>query len=159
MSSAPRKSLMKKRHARLAATQALYSTSIDTQARGAASLTAMMLEQWRDSKTDNDDHLPHAAMPDATLLEAILDSAIAHHSAIDTALDSLIVQGWSRARTSNVLLALLQAASGEWLTGKVKARAMLVDEYTQVAASLLNDDEIGYVHKALNLLPELLPAS
>lgn len=157
--NAPRKSLLKKRHARLAATQALYSTSIDSQVRGAASLTVMMLEQWRDSKSDNDDHLPHAAMPDATLLEAILDSAIVHHDTINTAIDGLLVTGWSRERTSAVLLALLQAASGEWLTGKVKARAMLVDEYTQVAASLLNDDEIGYVHKALNLLPDALAAS
>ena len=157
--NAPRKSLLKKRHARLAATQALYSTSIDSQVRGAASLTVMMLEQWRDSKSDNDDHLPHAAMPDATLLEAILDSAIAHREAITTAINGLLVPGWSRERTSAVLLALLHAASGEWLTGKVKARAMLVDEYTQLAASLLNDDEIGYVHKALNLLPDALATS
>lgn len=155
--NAPRKSLQKKRHARLAAVQALYSIGIDVQKRGASALTVMMLEQWRESKDNDDNDVPHAAMPDAPLLETILDGALEHQATIARAVDGLILPGWSRERMSAVLLAVLQAAGGEWLSGKAKARAMLLDEYTQVAASLLDGDEVAYVHKALNLLLDALP--
>lgn len=156
--SQPRKSLQKKHHARLAVAQALYSQTMEPTKRGAAALTAMMMEQWGDSKTNNDNALPTDAMPDAALLEAVLDSALEHKQIISDAIDGIILQGWSRDRTSTVLLSILHAAGAEALSPRNTPRAVVIDEYVNVAGSLLNDDETGFIHKALNLmLDELLP--
>ena len=154
--TAQRKSIQKKHHARLAAAQALYSHSLEPTKRGAASLAAMMMEQWADSKSNQDHALPADAMPDAPLLEAILDSALEHKDRIATAVDALILPGWSRERMSEVLLAILQAAGGEALSSRNTPRPVIIDQYVDVAGSLLADDETAYVHKALNLLLDTL---
>ena len=156
--NAPRKSLLRKRHARLAAAQALYSKAIEPCKRGAAAMTAMMMDQWAQSKENQDNALPAEAMPDAALLEAVLDSALENAQIISDAIDGIILPGWSRERTSAVLIAILQAAGGESISPRNTPRPVIIDEYVDVAGSLLNADETGFIHKALNLmLDELLP--
>jgi transcription termination factor NusB len=154
--NAPRKSIQKKYHARLAAAQALYGHAIEPTKRGAAAMAAVMLDQWADSKANGDNALPTDAMPDAPLLGAILDSALQHADAISDAIDAIILPGWSRERTSLVLVAILQAAGGEALSPRGTPRAVLIHEYVDVAGSLLNDDETGFIHKALNLMLDRL---
>jgi hypothetical protein len=59
---------------------------------------------------------------------------------------------------SEPLLAILRSCAAEALAYPTRARAMLVDEYTEVAAQLVTDDELHYAHKAFNLLLDHLRA-
>lgn len=146
-----RKSLMRKRAARLAASQALYSMLLEDTATTSVKLANGILSQWEDSKANDDDTLPTDAMPDKTLLSTILDRALEERARLDAAIDTIIMPGWSRARTSTVLIAMLMAASAEWLATS-RAAAVLVDEYAAVGTSILSDEEVSYLHKALHVM-------
>ncbi len=61
--STPRTSLMRKRAARLAAVQAMYSEALIEKSTLPALLAAQMLQSWADSRTNNTDDLPHATQP------------------------------------------------------------------------------------------------
>ena len=56
------------------------------------------------------------------------------------------------AITSLPLLAVLRTFAAETLAYPDRAAALLVDEYTAVAAQLVTDEELAYAHKAFNLL-------
>ncbi len=154
--NAPRKSLMRKRASRLAAAQALYSEALIEKKTLPNLLAAQLLASWADSKADASDDLPHATPPEATLLNTLIDTAQKHAEIIESAIDALILPGWTKARTSLPLLALLRTFAAESIAYPDRAAAMLIDEYTEVAAQLVTDDELNYAHKAFNLLLKTL---
>jgi transcription termination factor NusB len=156
--NAPHKSLQKKSSARLAAAQAIYGGEMSGQLGSSQKLAQHVLGSWSDSKREDDSTLPTSAMPDAALLQKILDSFVAHHPAIDAAIDRLILPNWKRERMSAVLIATLRAAGAEALLDTKKPRGLVVREYTQVGASLVSEEETAYLHKALNLLLDALAA-
>lgn len=146
-----RMSLLRKRAARLAAVQAIYSHLLENSGKNAHQLSQMILAQWEDSRRDKDGTLPTDAMPDNTLLTTIITRALEERGNIDTAINAMILPGWSRERTSTVLIATLMAAGAEWLASS-RAAGMLVDEYASVGASLLSEEELSYLHKALHVM-------
>jgi transcription termination factor NusB len=150
--NAPRKSLMRKRASRLAAAQALYSEALIEKKSLPALMVARILESWVDSKANDADDLPHATQPEAALLNTLVESSQKNAAAIEAAIDALILPNWSKARTSLPLLAVLRAFAAEVIAYPNRAAAMLVDEYTEVAAQLVTDEELQYAHKAFNLL-------
>ena len=147
-----RKSLMRKRASRLAVAQALYADALTDNTTKPAQLTAEILSSWADSKINNVDDLPHGIQPETALLLKLIEAAQEHHTRIESAIDTTILAGWKKSRMSEPLLAVLRACSAEALAYPTRARAMLVDEYTEIAAQLLGDDELNYAHKAFNLL-------
>lgn len=149
---APRKSLMRKRASRLAAAQALYSEALIEKSTLPALLGAQILQSWADSKLNDTDDLPHATPPEAALLNTLIETAQKHEAQIETAIDALILPGWTKLRTSLPLLAVLRTFAAEVIAYPTRAAAMLVDEYTEVAAQLVTDEELQYAHKAFNLL-------
>lgn len=151
-----RKSLLRKRAARLAAVQALYSMLLEDVKTTAQKLANVILGQWEDSKADGDGALPTDAMPDKALLAIVLESALENRAKLDGAIDSIILPGWSRERTSLVLQAALMAAGAEWLAS-TRAAAVLVDEYVSVGTSMLAEEEVAYLHKALHVMFDALP--
>ncbi len=152
------KSLMKKRAARLAAVQALYAGSIGLENKSAAELVSTILAQWKDSKVNDDQQWPSDVTPDATLLEKILVQTIDSRAFIDTAIDKLILPGWTKERMSPLMLCIFVACGAERLDDQKKPRAMLIGEYTDVASGFLSEEELNYMHKALNLLLDELDA-
>lgn len=152
------KSLLKKRAARLAAVQALYAGSIGLERKSAKELAATIQEQWKDSKVNDDQQWPADVTPDGSLLEKILVQTIDSRSFIDAAIDKLILPGWSKERMSPLMLCIFVACGAERLDDQKKPRAMLIGEYTDVASGFLSDEELNYMHKALNLLLDELDA-
>ncbi|MES2984543.1 MAG: transcription antitermination factor NusB [Pseudomonadota bacterium] len=150
--NAPRKSLMRKRASRLAAVQALYSEALIEKTTLPALLAAQLLQSWADSKLNDTDDLPHATQPEATLLNTIIEAAQTNHASIQAAIDTMILPGWTKARMSLPLLSVLHACAAEAIAYPERVRALLVDEYTEVAAQLVTDEELNYAHKAFNLL-------
>ena len=75
---------------------------------------------------------------------------------IDPAIDALILPGWKKDRMSLPLLALLKSFAAETLAYPARKRGLLVEEYTEVAAQLVTDEELDYAHRAFNLLLDSL---
>ncbi|MDX2095072.1 MAG: transcription antitermination factor NusB [Alphaproteobacteria bacterium] len=154
--NAPRPSLLRKRASRLAAVQAMYSEALIEKSTLPALLAAQMLQSWADSRANDTDDLPHASQPEMALLNKLIATAQAEHVRIEAAIEGHILPHWSRARMSLPLLAVLQVFAAETLAYPTRGRATLIDEYTEVAAQLVTDEELAYAHKAFNLLLESL---
>lgn len=154
--NSPRLSLMRKRAARLAAVQAMYSEALIEKTTLPALLANQLLQSWADSRSNDTDDLPHNIQPEASLLNRLIDAAQKNNAQIQKAIDAIILPGWSRARMSLPLLCVLQVCAAEALLNAKRDRAMLVDEYTQVGAQLVTDEELDYAHKAFNLLLDAL---
>jgi transcription termination factor NusB len=152
----PRPSLMRKRASRLAAVQAMYSEALIEKSTLPALLAAQMLQSWADSRTNNTDDLPHASQPEVALLNKLIEAAQEHRTTIEAAITANILPNWSKARMSLPLLSVLQVFAAEVIAYPARGAATLVDEYTEVAAQLVTDDELGYAHKAFNLLLDAL---
>ena len=155
MSEAPRKSLMRKRASRLAAAQALYSEALIEKSTLPLLLAEQILQSWADSKLNDTADLPHGTQPEAALLNKLIVSAQENATKIEAAIDSLILPGWTKIRTSLPLLAVLRTFAAETLATD-RSAAVLIDEYTEVAAQLVTDEELNYAHKAFNLLYDKL---
>ena len=152
----PRPSLMRKRASRLAAVQAMYSEALIEKSTLPALLAAQMLQSWADSRTNNTDDLPHGSQPEVALLNKLIEAAQEHRAAIEAAIAANILPNWSKARMSLPLLSVLQVFAAEVIAYPSRGAATLVDEYTEVAAQLVTDDELNYAHKAFNLLLDAL---
>lgn len=156
MATANRTSLMRKRAARLAAAQALYTQSLDQPKATAAKLIKQVRDSWAASRANDADDLPYDTQPDGALLTTLVETALAKNDVIEPAVENLILPGWKKSRMSLPLLATLRALAAEALAFPAKARGMLVKEYTEVAAQLVTDEELSFAHKGFNLLLDSL---
>jgi transcription termination factor NusB len=154
--STPRPSLMRKRASRLAAVQAMYSEALIEKSTLPALLAEQLLASWADSRANDTDDLPHANQPEVALLNRLIEAAQEHRVAIEAAIATNILPNWSKARMSLPLLSVLQVFSAEVIAYPTRGAATLIDEYTEVAAQLVTDEELGYAHKAFNLLLAVL---
>ncbi|MFZ4540259.1 MAG: transcription antitermination factor NusB [Rickettsiales bacterium] len=148
----PRPSLMRKRASRLAAVQAMYSEALIEKSTLPALLANQLLASWADSKANDTDDLPHASQPEAALLNKLIAAAQENSERIEAAITANILPNWSKTRMSLPLLSVLQVFAAEVIAYPTRGAATLIDEYTEVAAQLVTDDELGYAHKAFNLL-------
>jgi N utilization substance protein B len=152
----PNKSLLRKRAARIAAVQALYAAAIGLGEKSVPELSAAILAQWQDSKLSADADWPADVTPEPALLTRILTTALAEREAIAAATETVILPGWKRERMSPLMLCIFMAAGAEQLGNASKTRSLIIREYTDIAGSFLNEEESGYIHKALNLLLDAL---
>lgn len=150
--STPRPSLMRKRASRLAAVQAMYSEALIEKSTLPGLLANQLLASWADSRTNDTDDLPHGSQPEAALLNKLIDAAQKNHATIQAAIEQNILPNWTKTRMSLPLLSVLQVFAAETIAYPTRSRATLVDEYTEVAAQLVTDEELNYAHKAFNLL-------
>lgn len=153
---APHKSLLRKRAARMAAAQALYAQALSQKDAPAAKLIKQVTDSWQASKTSEAHDLPFNTQPDNALFTSLVETALNESSRIEQAVEALILPGWKKERMSLPLLSTLRACAAEALAFPDKPRGMLVDEYTEVAAQLVTDEELTYAHKGFNLLLDAL---
>lgn len=161
MSKTPqRTSLMRKRAARLAAAQALYARALTHGKTKPEKLMGQVLQSWKDSKSSDARDVPYDTQPEGALANKLFLAAVEHSARIETAIDGLILPQWKKTRMSLPLLSVLRACGAEAIASPGRSRGMLVEEYTEVAAQLISDEELPYAHKGFNLLLDaLVPAS
>ncbi len=150
--NAPRLSLLRKRASRLAAVQAMYSEALIEKSTLPALLANQLLQSWADSRENDTDDMPHGLQPEAALLNKLIESAQEHQTDIHGAIETLIQPGWKKERMSLPLLSVLHVFAAEVLVAPSRSAATLIEEYTEVGAQLLTDEELSYAHKAFNLL-------
>ena len=149
-------SLKKKRAARLGAVQALYSQNITDTTPNVAHLIAHITAHWKDSLSNAEPDWAINAAPDAKLLERILTAAFEHRELIEEQIDGLILPGWRKERISAVALSALRAFGAELIARPDTNHVVLIDEYTDVAASFVGESELSFIHSALNHLASSL---
>lgn len=154
--STPRKSLMRKRAARLAAAQALYAHALNDHKASAEKLVSGILQSWQDSKTFKAADVPFDTQPEAALATKLVNTALEHTALIEPAIEAIILPQWKKSRMSLPLLSVLRTCAAEAIAYPDKARGMLVEEYTEIAAQLVGDEELAYAHKGFNLLLDAL---
>lgn len=154
--NAPRTSLMRKRAARLAAAQVLYARALTHKRTKPEALVEQVLQSWKDSKTSQVRDVPYDTQPEAALTEKLVLAAMEHKDAIEAAIESLILPQWKKERMSLPLLSVLRVCAAEALGFPNKGRGTLVEEYTEVASQLIDDNELNYAHKGFNLLLDAL---
>lgn len=146
------KSLAKKRAARMAAVQALYSLNITGVKPNVPRMLASIIAHWNDSLASEEPDLAMDIAPDSTLLEKVLKAAVLGADTIEEQIDGLILPGWKKERMSPVLMSCLRAFGAELLARPDCEAAILIDEYSTVAASFVSDQEHSFIHSALNHL-------
>lgn len=156
--NAPRTSLMRKRAARLAAVQAIYAENLIETSMIPALMVAQMLQSWADSRTNSTDDLPHSIQPEAALLTKLVEGVQEHRARVDKAIEALILPGWKKSRMSLPLLSVLAVCAAEAIIAPSRSKATLIEEYTEVGAQVITDEELEYAHKAFNLLIDQLRA-
>lgn len=154
--STPRTSLMRKRAARLATAQALYSQAMSEKPIKTAKLIDNVLATWRDSKSNDARDVPYDTQPEKPLITKLVETAMREQVKIEEAIEAIILPQWKKSRMSLPLLATLRACAAEAIAFPKKPRAMLTREYTEVAAQLTGDEEVAYAHKGFNLLLDAL---
>lgn len=147
------KSLAKKRAARMAAVQALYSHTVSGPKKvDVKRMLINIIAHWKASIESEEPDFAMDTMPDSALLEKVLSAATLGAETIEEQIDGLIMPGWKKERMSPVLLSCLRAFGGEMLARPDCEAAILIDEYSAVAASFVSENEHGFMHSALNHL-------
>jgi len=156
MSELPRESLRRKRSARTAAVQRLYSLSMQQTRPAIDTLVNSLMEQWKDSIQSEEEGYSDEDMPDRVLLHRILLGATQHSARIDEALPLVIKENWTIERMNPVVLATLRCATYELLYLTDTKAPILLDEYVTIASSFTDNPELGFVHSALQTLARAL---
>lgn len=159
MSEPRNQSLKKKRAARMGAVQALYSNSITETKPNILRMVEHIAAHWKDSLQSEEPDWALNASPDTKLMERILTAAFEHKDLIEEQIDGLILPGWRKERISPVALSSLRAFGAELIARPDTNTVVLIDEYTDVAASFVGEQELSFIHSALNHLARALRIS
>lgn len=144
-------SLQKKSAARIAAAQCLYLQAMVGQQLPAEQV-AMLRSQLKDDPKEQKLLVGMPLEPDYKMLERLLSGVAELKDDLDAHIDAGLSKGWTRARMSPLLLAILQCGIFEMMYDKGLAAAVVTDEYTRLTKSFFADEEAGFVHGILRKL-------
>jgi N utilization substance protein B len=143
LSQAKRKARSARRHARLAAVQALYQ--ID--------LAGVDEDQVIGEFVTRDRQDPRF---DETYFSTLVRGAVARREALDTIIGETLSQGWPIGRLSITMRAVLRSAAFELeACGEVPAR-VVISEYVDVARGFFDQAETGFANGVLDRLARRL---
>lgn len=142
------RSLQAKTAARMAAVQLAYRAKMRAQHIVAERL-AQEYENFR-----KDEGVIKGEAPNKTLLLKLLNGLAKHEAVLQKIVEEQLKGGWNTARTNPVLLAILQTAAFELDQHRELKTPVIIDEYTTIAAKLLEQEEIAFVHATLKTLAD-----
>lgn len=150
-----RESLRRKRAARMAAVQALYSYAVSEPKPQAGALVAQLQTQWKESAAQ-DAEWPGEDLPEKTMLHDVVTGALARLAEIDATLSGIIKDNWRSERMDPVMLAILRCAVYELACKPERKTEVILDEYVTIAGGYFEGQELGYIHSALQqIAPEV----
>lgn len=142
------RSLQAKSAARMAAVQLIYRAKMRGGVIQPETLTAEY-ESFRSGEA-----LMKGEAPNKALLNKLLHGLAEHEVALETLVSEQLKEGFGAARTNPILLAILKLAAFELDGDRSSKPPVIIDEYTHIAAKLLEQDEIAFVHASLKILTE-----
>ena len=140
------RSLQVKSAARLAAVQLAYRAHV----RGGAIVAETLMHEYASFREE--EAAIKGEAPHKTLLSKLLNGLADHSEALKKVAEEQLKENWSTARTSPILLAIVQLAIFELDSERQTKQEVIIDEYTNIAGRLLEHNEIGFVHATLKAL-------
>jgi N utilization substance protein B len=134
--------------ARLAAIQVLYQEALT--ARPLAVLKAEFLEHYVGQKLDGDNFV----IPDEAHLLAVMDGVHAYGWQLDQAIDGAIHAAQPDRKTENleILLRLILRCSAFELKDKLAEKAIIINDYINIAKAFYDLKEPAFVNAVLDKL-------
>ena len=151
-----RESLRRKRAARIAAVQAVYTYMMRDKPPKLSILLDHVTQQWRDSIAAKDEEWPMMDMPENAMFVNVTSGTIEHMAVIDAHIQSRIKENWKPERMDPVMRALLRCAVYELDFEMDRKTHVILDEYVTIAGGFFDGQELGYIHSALQQLAPVL---
>jgi transcription antitermination factor NusB len=152
-------STVKRRSARLAAVQYLYQWTLEEkQPAIEAYITAYSERMLEPQDVHEEDGIPlvPAAAPDFALLRKLLKGLDSEHAAIREFLSAQMEAGRPLERTSPLIQSLLEAAAYELVHHESLKPAIILSEYTAIAAGFFDNPELGFINGTLQEVAKTL---
>jgi len=134
-----------RRAARLAAVQALYQMET-----GGAS-TADLLAEFSAGKLPRESEATFTeSEPNLELFKLLIENAVDRQATLDRAIARRLSKGWRLERIDSVARAILRAGAAELEQRKDTPKAVVINEYVDIAKSFFDGPEPGFVNATLD---------
>jgi len=133
-----------RRAARLAAVQALYQMEVS----GAS--TEDVLADFAAGKLPRETEAAYTESEgDPDLFKVLIEKAVERQATLDRAIARHLGKGWRLERIDAVARAILRAGATELEQRRDTPRAVVLDEYVEIAKSFFDGPEPGFINAAL----------
>ncbi len=132
--------------ARLAAVQALYQVELSDAAPGEAIADFLSHRDGREIEGD------HYAEADRTHFKWLVRAVSGEVGGLDDCIAGALDSGWTVARLSALMRALLRAAAAELLARPDIPARVVVNEYVELAGAFFSRREPAFVNAALDAM-------
>ena len=132
--------------ARLAAVQALYQ--MDIVATPLPDILAEFEGHWIGQKVEGDQY----QKAEAAFFRDIVTGVVREQRAIDPLVDDVLAEKWPLKRVEAILRAVLRAGAYELSHRADVPARVVINEYVDVAAAFLDQEETGMVNAVLDQL-------
>lgn len=133
-----------RRSARLGAVQALYQMEVS----GAS--TADVVADFVAGKLPRETEATYSESEgDLELFQILVEKAVERQATLDRAIARHLSKGWRLERIDAVARAILRAGAAELEQRKDTPKAVVLDEYVEIAKSFFDGPEAGFINAAL----------
>jgi len=132
--------------ARLASVQALYQ--MDIVATPLPDILAEVEGHWMGQKVEGDQY----QKAEAAFFRDIVTGVVREQRAIDPLVDDVLAEKWPLKRVEAILRAVLRAGAYELSHRADVPARVVINEYVDVAAAFLDQEETGMVNAVLDQL-------
>jgi N utilization substance protein B len=132
--------------ARLAAVQALYQ--MDIVATPLPTILAEFENHWIGQQVEGDQY----RKAEAAFFRDIVRGTVREQRAIDPLVDEVLTENWPLKRVEAILRAVLRAGAYELSHRADVPARVVINEYVDVAAAFLDQEETGMVNAVLDKL-------
>jgi transcription antitermination protein NusB len=140
--------------ARIAAIQALYQFENAQDKPSIDSVLIRIIDFYKDKNLKNDYELDESSSlkvkPSYNYLKELVHLAAENITEIDLEIKEHLIQGWQMQDLPVLLLALLRVAFTEIKYFPETPKKVIINEYTDIASDMLDENEIGFVNSLLD---------
>ncbi|NMW30949.1 transcription antitermination factor NusB [Altererythrobacter sp. RZ02] len=130
--------------ARLAAVQALYQKQMEQ------TKLAKLLDEFHQHRLGREIEDDQYADADVDFFDDIVSGVDARRDEIDEKLTEKLADGWTVARLDKTMLQILRAGSYELMARADITKAVIINEYVDVAKAFFDDREAKFVNGVLD---------
>lgn len=133
-----------RRAARLGAVQALYQMEVS------GATTADVIADFAAGKLPRETEATYTdSEGDADLFKVLIEKAVERQATLDRAIARHLGKGWRLERIDAVARAILRAGAAELEQRRDIPKAVVLDEYVEIAKSFFDGPEPGFINAAL----------
>lgn len=133
-----------RRAARLGAVQALYQMEVS------GATTADVIADFAAGKLPRETEATYTdSEGDADLFKVLIEKAVERQATLDRAIARHLGKGWRLERIDAVARAILRAGAAELEQRRDTPKAVVLDEYVEIAKSFFDGPEPGFINAAL----------